>query len=85
METSRPSTSGCGQSTDQFRAYPAAKGISLANVRGAKLRDIKVTGYAGPLVGIHNVSGNGLKGATVIDPPKLPDPVPAPAKPYRLR
>jgi hypothetical protein len=31
------------------------------------------------------VSGNGLKGATVIDPPKLPDPVPAPAKPYRLR
>ena len=26
----------------------AAKGISLANVKGAKLRDIKVTGYAGP-------------------------------------
>jgi polygalacturonase len=63
----------------------AARGISLANVRGAKLRDIKVTGYAGPLIGVNNVSGSGLKGAAAIDPPELPDPVPAPARPYQLR
>lgn len=63
----------------------AARGISLANVRGARLRDIKVTGYTGPLLGIHNVTGSGLKGAAAIEPPKLPEPVPAPAKPYQLR
>ena len=62
----------------------AAKGISLANIKGAKLGGIKVTGYAGPLVGIHNVTGSGLKGAALIDPPKLPDPVAAPARPYQL-
>lgn len=63
----------------------AAKGISLANVRGARLRDIKVKGYAGPLLGLYNVTGSGLKGAATIEPPKLPEPVPAPAKPYQLR
>jgi polygalacturonase len=63
----------------------AAKGISLANVRNAKLRDIKVTGYAGPLLGVYNVTGSGLKGAAAIEAPKLPEPVPAPATPYRLR
>lgn len=63
----------------------AAKGISLANVRGAKLRDIKVTGYTGPLVGIQNVTGSGLKGAVTINPPKIPPTaIPAPSKPYRL-
>jgi hypothetical protein len=63
----------------------AAKGVSLANIRSATLRDIKVTGYAGPLVGVHNVTGRGLKGAANVEAPKLPDPVPAPAKAYRLR
>ena len=42
---------------------------------GAKLRDIKVTGFAGSLVSINNVTGDGLKGAVTIDPPKLPEPV----------
>jgi hypothetical protein len=42
---------------------------------GAKLRDIKVTGFAGSLVSINNVTGDGLKGASAIDPPKLPEPV----------
>jgi polygalacturonase len=63
----------------------AAKGISLANVRDAKLRDIRVTGYTGPLVGVHNVTGSGLKGAAAIEAPKLPEPVRAPALPYQLR
>jgi len=64
---------------------PAAKGISLAHVRNARLRDIKVTGYTGPLVGVHNVTGSGLKGAAAVEAPKLPEPVPATATPYRLR
>jgi polygalacturonase len=63
----------------------AAKGISLANVRGAKLRDINVTGYSGPLIGVHNVTGSGLKGAVAIPAPQLPAPVPTPTRPYRLR
>jgi polygalacturonase len=61
-----------------------AKGITLANIQNAELRNIQVTGYSGPLVGIHNVSGKGLEGAAAIDAPKVPDPVAAPAEPYRL-
>jgi len=61
-----------------------AKGISLANVRGAEIRNIRVTGYGGPLIGIHNVTGTGLEGAADIDGPRVPEPVPVPAQPYRL-
>ena len=61
-----------------------AKGISLANINKAEIRNIKVTGYSGPLLSIVNVTGKGLEGATTIEPPKLPDPVPPPAKPYEL-
>jgi polygalacturonase len=57
----------------------AAKGISLANVRSAKISNLKVNGVTGPLIGISNVTGSGLKGAAIIDPPKLPDPIPATA------
>jgi polygalacturonase len=62
-----------------------AKGITMANIRNAEIRDIKITGYAGPLIGVNNVTGTGLEGAAPIDPPKLPDPVPPAAKPYQLR
>ena len=51
----------------------AAKGITLANVSGAKIQDIQLTGFTGPLIGVNNVSGSGLKGAVTIDPPKLPE------------
>ena len=61
------------------------KGISLANVKNAVIRDVKVTGVTGPLIGIHNVTGKGLQGAVQIDGPKAPDPIPAPAQPYVLR
>jgi polygalacturonase len=37
-----------------------AKGIMLANMKNAVIRDIKVTGVTGPLIGIHNVTGKGL-------------------------
>jgi len=62
-----------------------AKGILLANAKHVDIRNIKVTGYSGPLIGINNVTGKGLEGAAVIDPPKVPEAVKAPPKPYQLR
>jgi polygalacturonase len=64
-----------------------AGGIALANVKNAVLRNIKVTGFSGPLISIANVTGTGLAGAAAIDPsklPKVPDPIPPPATPYQL-
>jgi Glycosyl hydrolases family 28 len=61
------------------------KGISLANVKNAEIRDVKVTGFSGPLIAIHNVTGKGLDGAETVEGPKIPDAVAAPAEPYRLR
>jgi hypothetical protein len=37
-----------------------AKGIALANITGASLSDIHVTGYHGPLLMQTNVQGAGL-------------------------
>jgi hypothetical protein len=62
----------------------SAKGMVLANIRGAKLRDIAVTGYEGPLLSLFNVTGSGLVGAAALPRPAAGDPVPVPAKPYRL-
>jgi len=59
----------------------AAKGISLANIKQARIRNLNVTGIAGALISINNVTGTGLKGAALIDPPKLPEPVPVVAQP----
>jgi polygalacturonase len=61
-----------------------AKGIFLANVKHAIISGIKVTGFAGPLLNINNVTGTGLTGAAKIETAKLPDPIPAPDKPYQL-
>jgi len=63
------------------------KGIELANVKNAVIRNVKVTGFTGPLLSISNVTGSGLAGAAKIDEdklPKAPEPIPAPATPYRL-
>jgi hypothetical protein len=62
-----------------------AKGITIANAKNVEIRDVKVTGYEGPLLSIVNVTGTGLAGATKIDAPKIPDPVAAPEKAYQLR
>jgi len=63
-----------------------AKGIALANVKNAEIHDVKVTGYTGSLISMSpGVTGTGLEGAAIADPPKTPDPVPAAAKPYQLR
>ena len=61
-----------------------AKGIFLANVKNATIKKVEVSGFKGPFLSIANVTGAGLAGATTIDPPKLPDPVPTPATPYKL-
>lgn len=61
-----------------------AKGIELSNIRHAVLSNISVTGFSGPLLQTHNVTGTGLQGAVPIDPSKTVDPVAAPASPYVL-
>jgi len=63
------------------------RGIELAYVKGAVIRNVKVTGFSGPLLSIAAVSGTGLGGAAKIDAdklPKPPEPIAAPATPYRL-
>ena len=54
----------------------ATAGIKLANIRNAMIRNVKAP------IGINNVTGKGLEGATRIDGPKLADAVPPPAQPY---
>ncbi|MEG9438491.1 glycoside hydrolase family 28 protein [Edaphobacter sp. HDX4] len=61
-----------------------SKGIFLANVHHAELSGIHVTGYSGPLLNTYQVTGKGLTGAVPLDPPKLPEPIQAPAEPYHL-
>ena len=61
-----------------------AKGIFLANIKSAVIRKVEISGFKGPFLSIANVTGTGLAGATTIDPPKLPDPIPTPAEPYKL-
>jgi polygalacturonase len=63
-------------------------GITLANMREVVIRNVKVTGFEGPLISIDNVMGVGLAGAAKIDPekmPKVPEAVPEPEKPYELK
>jgi len=60
------------------------KGITLANIKNAVIRNVQVTGLNGPLISVHHVTGKGLDGATQIDGPKLPEPVATPAQPYIL-
>jgi len=61
------------------------RGISLANVKEAAIRNITVTGFTGPLISIHNVTGKGLEHAAPIDGPKVPEPITVPPEPYYLR
>ena len=61
-----------------------AKGIELANITNADIRNIAVTGYSGPLLAIHNVTGKGLNGAAAIEGPRQPEAIPPPQEPYRL-
>jgi hypothetical protein len=62
-----------------------AKGIALANVKDARIRNVNVTGLSGPLLSLDNVTGTGLEGAVTIPPPKVPDPIQTSATPYELK
>jgi hypothetical protein len=84
-----------GDAVPQQASPQPARSLSL-NVRdfGAKgdgttkdtaaIAGVHVTGFSGPLLGIHNVTGKGIDGAAEIDGPTIPDPVPSPGEPYRL-
>lgn len=61
------------------------KGIYLAYMRDVLLKNIKVHGFAGPLIHIHDVSGAGLAEAVQMkEVPPAPAPLAAPAAPYKL-
>jgi hypothetical protein len=63
------------------------KGMELAYVKNVHLSGIKVTGFEGPLLATVEVTGTGLAGAAKLDTSKfskVPDPAPAPDKPYQL-
>lgn len=62
-----------------------AKGIYLANITGADIRDVHVTGLQSPLLNTHNVTGKGLAGASPIEGPAVPAPIAAPAQGYTLQ
>jgi polygalacturonase len=63
-----------------------SKGIMLANMKHVDLKNIKVTGFNGPLLSTQNVTGKGLEGAVpLIEEAKIPDPVQPPVQPYVLR
>jgi hypothetical protein len=60
------------------------KGVTLANIKNAKLKDINVTGYEGPLLSIYNVEGRGFDGSAKLDAPKVPEPINSPVKKFKL-
>jgi hypothetical protein len=62
-----------------------AKGISLANVRNADLRDIHVTGLTGPLLSAVNVTGAGIEDAAPLELAKEPGAIPPAVTPYVLK
>ena len=61
------------------------RGMLLANMKHVELRDIHVTGFAGPLLSTQNVTGKGLEGAVPLtEVVKMPEAVLAPELPYTL-
>ncbi|HEV2135879.1 MAG TPA: glycoside hydrolase family 28 protein [Terracidiphilus sp.] len=64
-----------------------SEGIFLANIKDVAIRNVRVTGYSGKLLNIHNVTGAGLAGAAKLPEEKIPKPtetIPAPERPYML-
>jgi polygalacturonase len=59
------------------------KGMALANIRNATIRDVTVTGVEGPLLSVHNVTGRGLNGAAALPAPRPPEAVTG--VPYELK
>jgi hypothetical protein len=61
------------------------KGISLANIHNAVLKNITVTGFNGPLLSTYNVTGKGLSGAAALPAPKVNADIAPPAEAYVLK
>ncbi|ESQ78997.1 glycoside hydrolase family 28 protein [Asticcacaulis sp. YBE204] len=61
------------------------KGMVLRNIRRANLKNIKVTGYAGPLLSTHNVNGSGLDGAVPTPAVQPAAPIAPPVPSYVLK
>jgi polygalacturonase len=61
------------------------KGITLANVHNAVLKNITVTGFSGPLLSTYGVTGKGLSGAATLPAPKTQPDIAPPAQPYVLK
>jgi hypothetical protein len=59
-------------------------GISIANARNVRLKNISVTGYTGPLLCIANATGHGLEEATRIPSPARPSLGEMPPTTYKL-
>ena len=56
-------------------------------MKGAVIRNVRVTKYAGKLLNIDNVTGTGLNGAAKLDEtnrPKAVEPIAAAETPYKL-
>jgi polygalacturonase len=61
------------------------KGIMLANIKNAELKNITVTGFSGPLISTYATTGKGLTGAVPLEAPKEPAAITSPADPYILK
>ena len=61
------------------------KGMLLANVRHAQLKNIQVTGFTGPLLRAYNTTGTGLSGASPLEAPKEAPAIAQPAEPFILK
>ncbi len=60
------------------------KGILLANIRHAVVRNIHVNGFTGPLLSAYNTTGTGIACASPLEAPPTPTPIPSPQRPFRL-
>lgn len=61
------------------------QGIFLANIRKADIGNLHLSGYTGPLISTHQVTGQGLGEAShQVELPPVPGTIPAPKTPYRL-
>lgn len=60
------------------------KGISLANIQNAHIKNIHVTGFDGALLNTSNVHGKGLDGAVPLTVKAVTEIIPTPASPYIL-
>lgn len=61
------------------------QGLLLANIRGAEIGELHLSGYGGPLIRASHVTGHGLSGASRdLELPEIPEVIAAPAVPYRL-